>query len=79
MTGDEAPLKERKAKVSAIQDAVLGDFLPGEFRLTHRFSSLESFGGWASAQGLERLTKNPKVRRVGTVPNVSRGWGFPNE
>lgn len=46
------------------QQAVLDTLSTDEFRLKHRYSSIYTFSGWISHEGVKKLSKNPSVLRV---------------
>lgn len=46
------------------QQAVLDTLSTDEFRLKHRYSSIYTFSGWISHEGVKKLEKNPSVLRI---------------
>ncbi len=69
---DTAPLPEIAAAVARAQGEVLADLAPGDFELVSRPSVLPILSGYATAEGVERLRRHPRV--VAVDDNV---WVYP--
>jgi subtilisin family serine protease len=52
------------AAVNAIDNDILGRFLPGEFTLLRRFVSINALAGKVTMAGLVRLQNDPRILRI---------------
>lgn len=52
---------ERRARIRARQQEVLGAIAGASFQLKHRYQSLSGFSGWAKPAALEALRRHPAV------------------
>jgi subtilisin family serine protease len=52
------------AAVNAIDNDILGRFLPGEFTLLRRFVSINALAGKVTLAGLVRLQNDPRILRI---------------
>jgi subtilisin family serine protease len=67
----EAPVSDltlRNAEIHAIQGRVLDGLDPDQFRLTHRWLSLNAMAGEVTLDGLRALAKDPEVLMVDVDP-----------
>lgn len=65
--GDDLSLTDLGARAKAIaerRDAVLDQISPSEFRVTDTFTSLSVVGGYVTYEGLKKLERDHRVRRI---------------
>jgi hypothetical protein len=59
------PWEERKELVRRVNEAVLARMGPGEFEVTHNYTSFVGLAGRITAKGLKRLKDDPNLIVVG--------------
>ncbi len=61
---DSADLQDKKQKISEKQNKVLSKLESKEFKLEHKYSTVGSFAGKLTEQGLKKLQKDPDVKHI---------------
>jgi hypothetical protein len=62
---------ERLAEMATLQETVLRRLMPADFTLSSRWKTVSGLSGWISTSGLEKLSTDQNVLRIG----LTKGGG----